>query len=268
MSFSEKLYSLRRAKGLSQENLADMLNVSRQSVSKWEAGAAMPEIEKLVAIADIFSVSVDFLLRDGAQPDAAGTAKVPAQDGAVAEELKEIRQLLRHHGPYEYTSKTRLFGLPLVHVNLSRFSGRTCVAKGIIAIGDVALGLVSIGGLSIGLFSLGGLSLGLVLAFGGLALGALALGGVCLGLVAAGGVAIGVYALGGVAVASEFALGGAAVGRVAVGGAVQGDYTLVAGDLSFDQIYQFVMQHVRGIPKWLSRLAAFIGQGASLSNGN
>ncbi len=268
MSFSEKLYSLRRAKGLSQENLADMLNVSRQSVSKWEAGAAMPEIEKLVAIADIFSVSVDFLLREGTQPDAADAAAVSAQDGAVAEELREIRQLLRHHGPYEYTSKTRLLGLPLVHVKLSRFSGRTCVAKGIIAIGDVALGLVSVGGVSLGLFSLGGLSLGLVLAFGGLALGALALGGVCLGLAAVGGVAIGVYALGGVAAAREFAAGGVAIGRVAVGSVVRGEVTLVSEGLPFDQIYQFVIEHVKGIPDFLARLAAFIGQGASASNGN
>ena len=263
MFFSEKLYSLRRAKGLSQENLADMLNVSRQSVSKWEAGAAMPEIEKLMAIADIFSVSVDSLLRDEAQTSNAIAAAESAPNNAVAEELKEIRKLLRYHGPYEYVSKTRLFGLPLVHVKFSRFSGRAGVAKGIIAVGDVALGLVSVGGVALGLFSLGGISLGLLLALGGLAMGALAFGGVCLGLMAAGGVAIGVYSLGGVAIAKEFAAGGAAIGRVAVGGAVRGEYTLVTEGVTFDQVYQFVTQHARGIPAWLARLAALIGSGAS-----
>ena len=262
MFFSEKLYSLRRAKGLSQENLADMLNVTRQSVSKWEAGAAMPEIEKLVAIADIFSVSVDSLLREEMPAAEAAVSAAPAPDGAVAEELREIRKLLRYQGPYEYVSKTRLFGLPLVHVNLSRLSGKTCVAKGIIAVGDVALGVVSIGGLAVGLFSLGGISLGLLLAFGGLALGALAIGGVSLGIMAVGGAAIGVYALGGAAIASEFATGGAAVGRVAIGGAVRGEYTYLADGATFDQIYQFAMQHVRGVPQWLARLAAFIGSTA------
>ncbi|MFQ9871567.1 MAG: helix-turn-helix domain-containing protein [Oscillospiraceae bacterium] len=50
--FSEKLVSLRRSKGLSQEQLAQALGVSRQSVSKWESGGAMPELGKLLALSD------------------------------------------------------------------------------------------------------------------------------------------------------------------------------------------------------------------------
>ena len=49
MNFSEKLTALRRREGLSQEQLADRLGVTRQSVSKWEGGAALPELGKLVA---------------------------------------------------------------------------------------------------------------------------------------------------------------------------------------------------------------------------
>lgn len=48
MHFSEKLITLRRKAGLSQEQLADRLGVTRQSVSKWESGAAMPELGKLI----------------------------------------------------------------------------------------------------------------------------------------------------------------------------------------------------------------------------
>lgn len=50
MQFSEKLMRLRRKAGLSQEQLADQLGVTRQSVSKWESGAAMPELGKLIAL--------------------------------------------------------------------------------------------------------------------------------------------------------------------------------------------------------------------------
>ena len=256
MAFSDKLFQLRREKGFSQENLADMLNVSRQSVSKWEAGAAMPEIDKLISIADIFKVSDDSLLRENTAP----AASAPSQaDNAAVEELKEIRGYLRRQGPYEYVSKTRLWGLPLVHIKFSRWRHTPGVAKGIIAIGDVALGLISVGGLALGLISLGGISLGLLLALGGLALGGFALGGVAVGLVALGGAAIGVYAFGGAAVASELAVGGAAVGRVAVGAAPQGDYTLIADRVSREQIVKFIMQHVPGFPESVARLLSLAG---------
>lgn len=62
---SEKLYKLRKSSGLSQEQLAEQLNVSRQAISKWESGSAIPESEKLIAISDYFDVSVDYLLKDG-----------------------------------------------------------------------------------------------------------------------------------------------------------------------------------------------------------
>ena len=69
-TFSEKLLELRRREGLSQEQLADRLGVTRQSVSKWESGAAAPELSKLVALSELFSVSVDYLvgLTDEATP--------------------------------------------------------------------------------------------------------------------------------------------------------------------------------------------------------
>lgn len=62
--FSEKLYKLRKNSALSQEQLAEQLNVSRQAISKWEQGTAVPESEKLIAISNYFGVTVDYLLKD------------------------------------------------------------------------------------------------------------------------------------------------------------------------------------------------------------
>lgn len=63
MNFSEKLLALRKANDLTQEQLAEKLDVSRQSVSKWESGQATPELEKIVALSTVFNVSTDYLLK-------------------------------------------------------------------------------------------------------------------------------------------------------------------------------------------------------------
>lgn len=62
MSFGEKLQLLRKARGLSQEALAEQLGVTRQAVSKWELGDATPDLENVVALARFFGVSTDYLL--------------------------------------------------------------------------------------------------------------------------------------------------------------------------------------------------------------
>ena len=62
MDISEKILQLRKAKGFTQEELAEKLNVSRQSVSKWESGQSVPELEKLVTLCEVFQVSADYLL--------------------------------------------------------------------------------------------------------------------------------------------------------------------------------------------------------------
>lgn len=64
MTLSEKLYSLRKKSGLSQEQLAERLNVSRQAISKWESGSSTPESDKLIAISTYFDVSLDYLMKE------------------------------------------------------------------------------------------------------------------------------------------------------------------------------------------------------------
>lgn len=63
MDFSEKLLTLRKANDLTQEQLAEKLDVSRQSISKWESGQATPELEKIVAMSTVFNVTTDYLLK-------------------------------------------------------------------------------------------------------------------------------------------------------------------------------------------------------------
>lgn len=63
MTFGEKLQALRQKSGMSQDALAEKLNVSRQAVSRWERDETMPETEKVILIADLFGVTTDYLLR-------------------------------------------------------------------------------------------------------------------------------------------------------------------------------------------------------------
>lgn len=72
MTFGEKLQKLRAREGLSQDRLAELLNVTRQAVSKWERDETMPEAEKIVRISDHFHVTTDYLLKD--RPETFSTA--------------------------------------------------------------------------------------------------------------------------------------------------------------------------------------------------
>ena len=62
MALSEKLYELRKKRALSQEQLAEQLGVSRQAISKWESGKAVPETDTLISISKYFDVSLDYCL--------------------------------------------------------------------------------------------------------------------------------------------------------------------------------------------------------------
>lgn len=64
MGFGEKLVEERKSRGLSQEQLADELGVSRQAISRWEAGNALPDVSNLKRISELFEISTDYLLND------------------------------------------------------------------------------------------------------------------------------------------------------------------------------------------------------------
>ncbi len=78
MEFNNKLYELRKQKGFSQEELANRLNVSRQTISKWEVGESTPDMENLVAISELFEISLDELVLN----------KVPEETNTSAQVVK------------------------------------------------------------------------------------------------------------------------------------------------------------------------------------
>ena len=69
MTFAEKLVQLRKKEGYTQEELADRLEVSRQAISRWELGTAVPDSSNLLRISKLFQVSADYLLNDDYKSD-------------------------------------------------------------------------------------------------------------------------------------------------------------------------------------------------------
>ncbi|MBR3378113.1 helix-turn-helix transcriptional regulator [Candidatus Saccharibacteria bacterium] len=87
MTLPERLIKLRKAAGLSQEEVADKLEVTRQTVSKWETGQSSPDLDKVLPLCNLYNVTPDELLHDGGSEEA---DEVKAQENAArAEELLE-----------------------------------------------------------------------------------------------------------------------------------------------------------------------------------
>lgn len=82
MTIEERIQALRKSKGLSQEQLAEILGVSRQAVSKWESGQSLPEIEKLISMSELFEATIDYILKgeSASVPDSShGAARLGSQ---------------------------------------------------------------------------------------------------------------------------------------------------------------------------------------------
>lgn len=250
--FQERLYTLRKERGLSQEELANEVGVSRQAVQKWESGAAQPSLDKLTALAEYFGVTLDYLVngRESAQGD------MPAAPVVVNHYHYERWR-------YEYKSKRTLWGLPLVHINLC--ANGFCWARGVVAIGNISTGLVSLGAISVGLFSLGAVSVGLLLSLGALtlglvsigaaAVGLLAWGGFALGLVSFGGIAAGQFAVGGLVSGGRLAIGSVASAPVAVGKAAEGAQAFLSDGTADPAALEAAVQGAcAGMPGWFAAL--------------
>lgn len=299
MKFGSKLMELRREKGYSQEQLAWMLGVSRQSVSKWEADASMPEISKILQLSDIFMVTTDYLLKESieerqyiTEPSRENFEELGKTQARILEKLEKMEEDQKETvKEYEYISSKKLFGLPLIHIHFrwtrGYRKGLTALhtpgayldfrakAKGIIAIGNNATGLFSIGLLAKGIISLGLFSFGLfaagcigmgLIALGVIALGGLAAGVTAIGYVAMGVAAIGIYGAGVSALAGKAAVGTAAVARTAAGREADGIYVMILDQLTGRQeVRNFLMEHQPDMPGWildiLTRAADLAGQG-------
>lgn len=99
MTLQEKLCRLRGREGLSQEDVAEKLNVSRQSVSKWETGQSVPELEKLLALSELYHVSLDDLAREERDPFAPHPSMETVERSACAPSAERtLKQIRRRRG--------------------------------------------------------------------------------------------------------------------------------------------------------------------------
>lgn len=211
MTLGEKIAKQRKELNYTQEQLAEILGVSRQSISKWESDIAYPETEKLIKMGKLFDCSMDYLLKD----------EITAKDGTPVSETITVLETL--HSTIkkqcrERKSEKMVWGMPLYHIGRDArgFFAIGLKAKGVFAIGLRANGIVSLGLLSFGILSIGLLSIGLI-ALGALALGLLSVGSIALGLIAAGAISIGIVSFGSLSVGA-FSAGALAIGKyIAVG---------------------------------------------------
>ena len=100
MTVGEKIVKLRKEQNLTQEQFADMLKVSRQSVSKWELDSTYPDTEKLIRISKIFNCSLDYLLKD----------EVEQMDINIAAANEEAKENKIRAGILTYLSFPPIFG--------------------------------------------------------------------------------------------------------------------------------------------------------------
>lgn len=248
--FEHRLYQLRKERGLSQEELANEVGVSRQAVQKWESGAAQPTLDKLTALAKYFGVTLDWLV--SGEEALEGSREAPVV----------VNHYHYERWRYEYKSKRTLWGMPLVHVNLC--ANGFCWARGVVAVGNISTGLISVGAISAGLFSFGALSAGLLalgaltlglLSAGAVAIGLLTAGAVSLGLVSFGGIAAGQFAVGGLASGGALAIGGAASAPVAIGEAAEGGLVFpIDGSADPAALEAAVRGACAGAPEWFAKL--------------
>ena len=222
MNTGDKIAKLRKEHNYTQEQLADVLGVSRQSISKWESNIMYPETDKLIRISEIFDCSLDYLLRDSI--DDSGSAKAEdaesSSGGSITFSFKNVFR--------ERKSSKMVFGMPLWHIgkNAKGFFAVGVNASGIFAIGLKSKGVVSLGLLSVGVVSTGILSLGLIaggvfalgaFAFGAIAAGIVAVGAIAFGLLSAGAISIGEFSLGALSIGKYFAMGDNARAMIAIG---------------------------------------------------
>lgn len=254
MTFGEKLSKLRKEYNYTQEQLGEILGVSRQSISKWESDTAYPETDKLIRMGKLFDCSMDYLLKEDI------TEKSTASTNAVEPVLQKLYSGVKRQCRERKSEKT-ILGMPLYHIGkdargffaiglkakgVFSFGLR---ASGIFSCGLLSFGVLSIGLLSIGLLSLGTLAIGLM-SVGVIAFGLLTFGAISVGIVSVGALSIGCFARGALAIGKYAAIGDRASGMIAVGetAANASAYGFV-GNVDWGHICELLDRYT---PSWLT----------------
>ncbi|HOO27004.1 MAG TPA: helix-turn-helix transcriptional regulator [Lachnospiraceae bacterium] len=98
MILAEKILALRKSNSWSQEELAEKMNVSRQSISKWESAAAIPDINRIPELAKLFGVTTDYLLKDDIETTAYSDEY--EEDGRIRVSLQESSEFIKSSTGY------------------------------------------------------------------------------------------------------------------------------------------------------------------------
>ena len=110
MIFADKLIKLRKSMGISQEELSDKMNVSRQAVSKWESAQSIPDLDKILKLSTLFGVSTDYLLKDDLE----------TEEFTIDETLVKVITLEEANDYLRFTKKKAwFFGIATVFAILS-----------------------------------------------------------------------------------------------------------------------------------------------------
>ena len=150
MILADKIINERKKNGWSQEELADKLSVSRQSVSKWEGAQAVPDLQKIIAMADVFGVSTDYLLKEEIEPEVVPVVlpstveTVSAKDvrRVTLEEANDFLELEKRNAPKIANGVSMCIISPVILIilsGLSEVSNLGLTEGAAVAIGLVAL---------------------------------------------------------------------------------------------------------------------------------
>ena len=252
MTLGEKLSKLRKEYNYTQEQLADILGVSRQSISKWESDIAYPETDKLIKMGKLFECSMDYLLDEDITEK---QGLQPVEKEGIWDKFK--KQL------HERKSEKMIFGMPLYHIgrNAHGFFAIGLKARGVFSFGLLSRGIFSVGLLSLGVISIGLLSLGLIsagvfsaglLAVGSIAFGLFAAGAISVGLISFGALSVGYFSTGALAIGKYIAVGDHAHAMIAIGQTVaDGNVYSHIGDLITADIPKVVQWLDGNVPSWL-----------------
>ena len=252
MTLGEKIAKQRKELNYTQEQLADILGVSRQSISKWESDIAYPETDKLIKMGKLFECSMDYLLNED----------IAEKQGIEPKEIETFWDKFKKQF-HERKSEKMIFGMPLYHIgkNAHGFFAVGLKARGVFSVGLMSRGIVSLGMLSLGVISIGLLSLGLIsagvfsaglLAVGSIALGLFAAGAISVGLISFGALSIGCFSTGALAVGKYAAVGDHAHAMIAIGESVaEGSVYSHIGTLSSADMPRIVEWLDANVPSWL-----------------
>ena len=252
MTLGEKIAKQRKELNYTQEQLADILGVTRQSISKWESDIAYPETEKLIKMGKLFECSMDYLLNDD----------ITEKQGIEPKDTETFWDKFKKQF-HERKSEKMIFGMPLYHIgrNAHGFFAVGLRARGVFSIGLLSRGIFSLGLLSLGIISIGILSLGLIsagsfslglLAVGSIALGLFAAGAISVGLVSFGALSVGCFSSGALAIGKYVAVGDHAHALIAIGESVaEGSVYSHIGTLSSADMPRIVEWLDANVPSWL-----------------